>query len=41
MQQKTIQHLVSPSATQQANDFAVTNTGNVGIGTITPTEKLD
>ncbi|MDH6254418.1 hypothetical protein M2347_004145 [Chryseobacterium sp. H1D6B] len=31
----------APSAAQQANDFAVTNTGNVGIGTTTPTEKLD
>ncbi|WP_048506465.1 hypothetical protein [Chryseobacterium angstadtii] len=31
----------APSATQQANDFSVTNTGNVGIGTITPSEKLD
>ncbi|SHE99213.1 hypothetical protein [Chryseobacterium sp. OV279] len=30
-----------PSATQQANDFTVTNTGNVGIGTTAPTEKLD
>ncbi|KFF19144.1 hypothetical protein [Chryseobacterium sp. JM1] len=30
-----------PSSTQQTNDFAVTNTGNVGIGTTAPTEKLD
>lgn len=31
----------APTATQQANDFAVTNAGNVGIGTVAPTEKLD
>ena len=31
----------TPSVVQQANDFAVTNTGQVGMGTIAPTEKLD
>ncbi|WP_336959075.1 hypothetical protein [Chryseobacterium contaminans] len=31
----------APSVVQQANDFAVTNTAQVGIGTTTPTEKLD
>lgn len=31
----------APSATQQANDFVVTSTGNVGIGTITPNRKLE
>ncbi|MCW3161048.1 hypothetical protein [Chryseobacterium oryctis] len=30
-----------PSAAQQTNDFVVTNTANLGIGTTTPTEKLD
>jgi hypothetical protein len=30
-----------PTAAQQANDFSVTSTGNVGVGTIAPTEKLD
>ncbi|MEN4761602.1 hypothetical protein ABEG63_14780 [Chryseobacterium sp. C39-AII1] len=29
-----------PSVTQQSNDFAVTSTGNVGIGTINPEKKL-
>lgn len=31
----------TPSAAQQANDFAVTSTGSTGIGTITPTNTLD
>ncbi|RKT01656.1 hypothetical protein [Chryseobacterium defluvii] len=31
----------APTAAQQANDFSVTNTGQVGIGTTAPTEKLD
>jgi len=31
----------APSAAQQANDFAVTSTGSVGIGTTTPTNTLD
>jgi len=30
----------TPTAAQQANDFAVTATGNVGVGLITPTNKL-
>ncbi|NML69230.1 hypothetical protein HHL23_05415 [Chryseobacterium sp. RP-3-3] len=30
-----------PSAAQQTNDFVVTNTANVGIGTTSPTDKLD
>lgn len=30
-----------PSAVQQVNDFVVTSTGNVGIGTIAPTNTLD
>lgn len=30
----------TPTVTQQANDFAITTTGNVGIGTITPGKKL-
>lgn len=31
----------APSATQQANDFIVTTSGNVGVGTTTPTRKLE
>ncbi len=31
----------TPSTTQQANDLIVTSTGNVGIGTTTPTRKLE
>jgi hypothetical protein len=31
----------APTAVQQANDFAVTTNGNVGIGVISPTTKLD
>ncbi|ROI00198.1 hypothetical protein EGI05_04755 [Chryseobacterium daecheongense] len=31
----------APTTTQQTNDFSVTNTGQVGIGTTAPTEKLD
>ncbi|UWX61173.1 hypothetical protein N0B40_02610 [Chryseobacterium oranimense] len=31
----------APSAAQQANDFVVTSTANVGIGTTSPTDKLD
>lgn len=31
----------TPTTTQQANDFAITNSGNVGISTINPSEKLD
>jgi len=31
----------APSAAQQVNDFVVTSTANVGIGTTSPTEKLD
>lgn len=31
----------SLSPTQQSNDFIVTSTGNVGIGTINPTHKLE
>lgn len=30
-----------PTAAQQANDFAVTANGNIGVGTIAPTKKLD
>ncbi|WP_414846436.1 hypothetical protein [Chryseobacterium sp. IT-36CA2] len=30
-----------PNAAQQSNDFTVTNTGNVGIGTTAPSAKLD
>lgn len=30
----------TPTAAQQANDFIVTNNGNVGIGTTTPSEAL-
>ncbi|RKS26062.1 hypothetical protein CLV94_1114 [Flavobacterium endophyticum] len=30
-----------PDAAQQANDFIVTNAGNVGIGTLSPSHKLD
>ncbi|MGJ1422316.1 hypothetical protein ACR79T_22045 [Sphingobacterium spiritivorum] len=30
----------APTGTQPANDFVITNTGNVGIGTIAPTAKL-
>lgn len=29
-----------PTASQQANDFSVTNSGNVGIGTIVPSTKV-
>lgn len=31
----------SPNLTQQKNDVIVTNDGNVGIGTTTPTAKLE
>ncbi|REC79350.1 hypothetical protein DRF60_05860 [Chryseobacterium elymi] len=31
----------APSVVQQANDFVVTSTANVGIGTTNPTDKLD
>lgn len=31
----------SPSTAQGLNDFVVTNTGSVGIGTIAPTQKLE
>jgi hypothetical protein len=31
----------SPNAAQQANDFIVTPSGNVGLGTTTPTVKLE
>jgi hypothetical protein len=31
----------APSVTQQANDFVVTSAANVGIGTTSPTDKLD
>lgn len=31
----------APTVAQQANDFAVTSAGNVGIGTITPTAKVE
>lgn len=31
----------NPSAAEQLNDFSVTSTGNVGIGTSTPAAKLD
>lgn len=31
----------APTAAQQLNDAVVTSTGNFGLGTITPTEKLD
>ncbi|GAA4154345.1 hypothetical protein GCM10022217_11250 [Chryseobacterium ginsenosidimutans] len=31
----------APSATQQANDVAITSSGSVGIGTINPTQKLE
>ncbi|WP_449400952.1 hypothetical protein [Chryseobacterium wanjuense] len=30
-----------PTVDQQSNDFTVSNTGNVGIGTTTPSKKLD
>lgn len=30
-----------PSSTQEANDFAVNSLGNVGVGTISPSVKLD
>ncbi|WP_054510942.1 hypothetical protein [Chryseobacterium sp. ERMR1:04] len=30
-----------PTTAQQANDFAVTSAGNVGIGTTTPSTKVD
>lgn len=30
-----------PDATQQANDFIITNDGKVGIGNISPTSKLE
>ncbi|CAD0224619.1 hypothetical protein [Chryseobacterium sp. JV274] len=30
----------TPSTTQQSNDFVVTSSGNVGIGTVSPTAKL-
>ncbi|GAA5083817.1 hypothetical protein GCM10023210_02900 [Chryseobacterium ginsengisoli] len=30
-----------PTATQQLNDVAITSAGNLGVGTIAPTEKLD
>lgn len=31
----------TPTAAQQANDFTVTSTGNVGVGTTAPAAKLD
>ncbi|KQT24128.1 hypothetical protein ASG22_08920 [Chryseobacterium sp. Leaf405] len=31
----------TPNAVQQLNDVAITSTGNVGIGTITPTNKVE
>ncbi|WP_431612142.1 hypothetical protein [Chryseobacterium sp. 'Rf worker isolate 10'] len=31
----------APTVSQQANDFVVTSTGNTGIGTVTPTNKLE
>lgn len=31
----------APTASQQNNDFVVTSVGNVGIGTTTPTRKLE
>jgi hypothetical protein len=31
----------APDATQQANDIAVNSAGNVGVGTTTPSTKLD
>jgi len=31
----------TPNAAQQLNDVAITSTGNVGIGTITPTNKVE
>lgn len=31
----------APSVTQQLNDFNVTSTGNVGIGTVNPSQKLE
>jgi hypothetical protein len=30
-----------PNATQQTNDFIITNDGKVGIGNISPTSKLE
>ncbi|UKB78675.1 hypothetical protein [Chryseobacterium sp. MEBOG07] len=30
-----------PTVSQQANDFVVTSEGNAGIGTVTPTNKLE
>ncbi|CAI8704152.1 hypothetical protein [Chryseobacterium sp. IT-36CA2] len=31
----------APTVSQQANDFVVTSAGNVGIGTVSPTNKLE
>lgn len=31
----------TPTSTQQLNDFVVLNNGNIGIGTVAPTNKLD
>lgn len=31
----------TPTTSQQANDFVVTSAGNVGVGTISPTRKLE
>ncbi|WP_449400833.1 hypothetical protein [Chryseobacterium wanjuense] len=31
----------APNATQESNDVAVTSTGRLGVGTITPKEKTD
>ncbi|MCJ7933289.1 MAG: hypothetical protein MUW56_06530 [Chryseobacterium sp.] len=31
----------APTPVQQSNDFVVLNNGNVGMGTVTPTNKLD
>lgn len=31
----------APTSQQQANDFVVTSSGNVGIGTVTPSRKLE
>lgn len=31
----------TPTSAQQANDFTITDTGNVGVGTTTPSTKID
>lgn len=31
----------NPDPTQQSNDFVVTNTGSIGVGTVTPSSKVE